>query len=269
MPRGHLVLRIMLALSGAVSVTAPTAAAAQQSTTAPSPKPAEAMVDDPCPADTKGRWALSEAVLREDWPWLCRYRAENRAITTRPHVVFMGDSITEGWIAKDPDMFAHGAVDRGISGQTTPQMLVRFTPDVIALHPRVVHIMGGTNDIAGNTGPTTVDAYKDNIRAMVTLAKANGIAVVLGSILPADHFDWRKGIAPAPQIIALNAWLKGYAAANRLAFADYYHALAGPHGELPATYSGDGVHPNAAGYAVMRPIAERAIAQAERLHRRR
>lgn len=234
---------------------------------APGPAyPSPGMHDDPCPQDRDGLWALDPRVLASDWPWLCRYAEENRAVIAagRPNVVFIGDSITEGWLHGDPDFFAHGFVGRGIGGQTSGQLLVRFWQDVIALRPQVVHIMVGTNDIAGNTGPTSEAAWRNNIRSMVALARANGIAVVLGSILPADRFGWRSGLEPAHQIIELNAWLRKYADAEALVLADYHSVLAGPGGELPAIYGPDGVHPNAHGYALMRPIAEAAIARAVR-----
>lgn len=227
--------------------------------------PGTGMIEQPCLGSYAGMWTASDYVRQYDWPWLCRFRAEDAAIDPAhaPEAVFMGDSITEGWGRDDPDFFAHGFVDRGISGQTTPQMLLRFMQDVVALHPRVVHIMAGTNDIAGNTGPNTPEDFRNNIRAMVELAKANHIAVVIASIPPSDHFSWQPALHPSDRIVALNAWLRDYASAEGLVYADYYTVLAGPHGELPAAYSGDGVHPVPAGYAVMRPIAERAIAAAE------
>ena len=232
--------------------------------------PPPGMSDAPCPASRDGLWALDERVLKNDWAWLCRFRADNDKLDPKhpPAVVFMGDSITENWLTADPGFFARGNLDRGLSGQTSPQMLVRFYQDVIALHPRVVHIMAGTNDIAGNTGPTSPAAYQNAVRAMVDLAKANHIAVILGSIPPAERFDWLRAAAPKPWIAQLNAWLKGYAKAQGLVYADYHTALAGPNGELPAAYGPDGVHPNAAGYAIMRPVAERAIAEAEKLARK-
>ena len=234
--------------------------------TPPNPYPPAGMHEKACPASREGLWALDERVLKNDWAWLCRYRADNAAIDPAhpPRVVFMGDSITENWVGADADFFAHGNVVRGLSGQTSPQMLVRFWQDAIALRPRVIHIMAGTNDIAGNTGPTTPEAYQNAIRAMVTLAKANRIAVVLGSVPPSNRFDWAPTLQPAPWIARLNAWLKDYAGAEGLVYADYHAALAGPDGELPAQYGPDGVHPNAAGYAVMRPVAEAAIAEAEK-----
>jgi lysophospholipase L1-like esterase len=228
--------------------------------------PEPAMVAQPCPADLTGLWAMSEAVVKNDWAFLCRYQAENRAVIAagRPMAVFIGDSITEGWIKADPDFFARGNLDRGLAGQTSPQVLLRFQQDVIALHPLVVHIMVGTNDIAGNTGPTSTGAWQDNIRAMVALAKSHGIAVVLGSIPPADRFFWRPSLQPAGQVIELNAWLRVFARAEGLVFADYHAALADSAGGMPPRYGKDGVHPDAAGYAVMRGIAERALAEAMR-----
>lgn len=228
------------------------------------PYPAAGMADGACPASNEGLWALDPRVLQSDWAWLCRYHADNAKLdpANPPQAVFIGDSITEGWLAADPDFFAHGNLDRGISGQTSPQLLVRFWQDVVALHPRVVHIMVGTNDIAGNTGPTTPEAYQNAIRAMVAIARANHIAVVLGSIPPTDRFSWAPQLKPAPWVATLNAWLRDYAASEGLGYADYHAALAGEGGQFPPHYAPDGVHPNAAGYAVMRPIAERAIAAA-------
>ena len=232
--------------------------------------PPPGMNDAPCPSSRDGLWALDERVLKHDWAWLCRFRDDNAKLDPRqpPAVVFMGDSITENWQTADPGWFAPGHLNRGLSGQTSPQMLVRFYQDVIALHPRVVHIMAGTNDIAGNTGPTSPAAYQNAVRAMVDLAKANHIAVILASIPPADRFGWLPGAAPATRIAQLNAWLKDYAKAQGVIYADYHAVLAGPGGELPAAYGPDGVHPNAAGYALMRPVAERALAAAEKLARK-
>lgn len=200
-----------------------------------------------------------------DWAQLCRYSTDNKQLLangTPVRVVFMGDSITQGWIDQDPSLFTHGIVDRGISGQTTPQMLVRFRPDVLSLRPQVVHIMAGTNDIAGNTGPTTLDAAESNIRSMAELARAQGIKVIIGSALPADRFDWSPDRRPAPLIAELNARLKRYAAANGFGYADYYAALVNANGGMDPVNAADGVHPTKAGYAVMRPIADGAVAAA-------
>lgn len=198
-----------------------------------------------------------------DWPGLCRYRAANdtlRASGEAPRIVFMGDSITENWTLADPRLFTGGVVNRGIGGQTTPQMLVRFRADVIALKPQVVHIMAGTNDIAGNTGPTTLQDVKNNIVSMVELARASSIRVVLASIPPAATFNWRPQLNPVPQIDEINAWLREYAQQNRLQYIDYHAALAGPSGELRAALGNDGVHPNRDGYRIMRKILEAQLA---------
>ena len=229
------------------------------------------MSDVPCSAPVAGQFALDEHLLKTDWAWLCRYRAENAQVdpANPPHVVFIGDSITDNWLSSDPDFFAHGNLDRGISGQTSPQLLVRFWQDVVALHPAVVHIMVGTNDIAGNTGPTSPEAYMNAVRAMVDIAKTNHIAVILGSIPPTVTFGWQPDVKPGPWVARLNQWLKDYAAQEHLVFADYHTALAGPAGELPAEFGPDGVHPNPAGYAVMRGVATRAISEAEQQPRHR
>ena len=229
--------------------------------------PPPGMIDSACPANRDGLWALDPKVLQSDWAWLCRYQADNAKVDPAhpPQVVFIGDSITENWVGLDPALFGQTRLGRGISGQTSPQLLVRFWQDVIALNPRVVHIMVGTNDIAGNTGPTTPEAYKNAVRAMVSLAQANGIVVILGSIPPADTFGWATQHQPKPWIAGLNGWLKDYAAQRGAIYADYFTPLAGPNGELRAEYGPDGVHPNAAGYAVMRPVAEKAIVAAEAL----
>jgi lysophospholipase L1-like esterase len=227
--------------------------------------PLPGMMENACPASREGLWALDPAVLQSDWAWLCRYQAENAKIdpANPPQVVFIGDSITENWVGLDPGLFGTTRLGRGIAGQTSPQLLVRFWQDVVALKPRVVHIMVGTNDIAGNTGPTTPEAYKNAIRAMVSLAQANGIVVILGSIPPADRFGWATQHQPRPWIAGLNLWLKDFAAQRGAIYADYFTPLAGPNGELRPEYGPDGVHPNAAGYAVMRPVAEKAIVAAE------
>ena len=153
-------------------------------------------------------------------------------------------------------------VNRGISGQTTEQMVVRFRQDVINLHPQAVVILAGTNDIAGNTGPETQAMIEDNFRSMVDLARANNIRVVLASVLPAAAYPWKPSAGdPAEKIRALNDWLKSYAASQNITYLDYYSAMAGPDGGMKPGISIDGVHPNAAGYAIMEPLAEKALAQ--------
>ena len=228
-------------------------------------EPPVGMSDTPCPTPQPGQFALDDNTLSTDWAWQCRFRAENALVDPQypPRVVFIGDSITENWLTADPEFFAHGNLGRGISGQTSPQVLVRFYQDVVALHPRVVHIMVGTNDIAGNTGPTSPAAYQNAVRAMVDLARVNHIVVILGSIPPSIQFGWQPAVNPGPWVARLNVWLKDYAKSAGMVYADYHTALAGPAGELPAEFGPDGVHPNAAGYAVMRGVAERAIAEAE------
>ncbi|GFE83309.1 hypothetical protein GCM10011487_53090 [Steroidobacter agaridevorans] len=195
----------------------------------------------------------------QDWAGLCRYRADNAAVIAskqRPDVVFLGDSITESWVPGDPTLFSSERIGRGISGQTTAQMLVRFPADVIALRPHAVHIMAGTNDVAGNGGPTSERAFQDNIQAMVALARAHNIRVVLASILPAAKFNWRPEVQPAKQIVKLNEWLRTYAKREGLRYVDYYTPLATADGALKPGLSIDGVHPNREGYAVMRELAK-------------
>jgi lysophospholipase L1-like esterase len=204
--------------------------------------------------------------LARDYPDLCHFKSDNDALLkgAHPTVVFMGDSITAAWGVGDPSLFSGGVVDRGISGQTSPQMVVRFYQDVVALHPRAVHIMAGTNDVAGNTGPSSPEDFKNNIRAMVDLARANHIQVVLASILPAERFPWRPDIQPVEQIRQLNQWLQQFAGQHHLIYADYYSALTTPSGAFRPELSNDGVHPNSDGYAAMRPIADAALRKAVR-----
>ncbi len=200
-----------------------------------------------------------------DWPYLCRYADRNAEVVRsgrRPTVVFMGDSITDFWQYADPAFFGAANQDRGISGQTTPQMLVRFYPDVIALKPRVVVILAGVNDLAGNTGPSTDQMILDNIRAMIDLAKANEIRVVLASLTPAA--PKQAGPDPVARLNALNDKLRRLAAEEHVVYLDYNSKMQGPGGLMPKALTNDGLHPNRAGYAVMRPLAERAIAQALR-----
>ena len=198
-----------------------------------------------------------------DWPELRRYAAANAALPAHEagRVVFYGDSITDAWERNGGSFFpGKPYVNRGISGQTTPQMVVRFRQDVIDLHPETVVILAGTNDIAGNTGPTTQEAIEDNFRSMAELAKANGIRVVLASVLPAAAYPWRPGVLPAQKIAALNTWLQAYCKDQKLTYLDYYTAMAAPNGGMKPGISSDGVHPNAAGYAIMQPLAEAALA---------
>jgi lysophospholipase L1-like esterase len=180
-------------------------------------------------------------------------------------VVFMGDSITDAWATVDPNFFARAEfVDRGISGQTTLQMLLRFRQDVVALKPAVVHIMAGTNDIAGNTGTMDLPTTEDNIASMVDLARANRIQVVIGSVLPAKDFGWHPGTDPGPKIVALNKWLKSYSHARHVVYVDYYAALNDGALGMRSDLSPDGVHPSLPGYLIMDPWADAAIRAAQR-----
>jgi lysophospholipase L1-like esterase len=206
-----------------------------------------------------------------DWANLARYRDANKSVT-RADAVFMGDSITDLWQQPRFGGFFPGKsyVDRGISAQTTPQMLIRFRPDVVALNPRVVVILAGTNDIAGNTGPMTNEEIQNNLASMAELAKANDIRVVLASITPVSAYHVApNAIAqttrrPIDRVKAVNDWMKSYAAANKHVYLDYYSAMIDSTGMLKSEFSEDDLHPNAAGYKVMAPLAEAAIAQALR-----
>lgn len=210
-------------------------------------------------AEQKAQWAREgEERLHSDFGWLGRYQDANAKVTGPVSVVFIGDSITQGWFDMMPAFFTPGRLGRGIGGQTTPQMLLRFRQDVVDLHPQVVQIMAGTNDIAGNTGPMTPDQTKANVMSMAELARAHGIRVILASIPPADRFPWRPGLDTAPKIAALNGWMKNYAARTGATYADYWSALHDGQA-LRASLTYDGVHPNKAGYAVMAPVAEAAI----------
>jgi acetyl esterase/lipase/lysophospholipase L1-like esterase len=215
-------------------------------------------------------WQIEDVKKNGDWQNLARYRKANTALaatkSTKPRVVFMGNSITDGWINADSSFFAgKNYIDRGISGQTTPQMLIRFRPDVIDLKPAVVVILAGINDIAGNTGIMTLDETFGNIVSMSQLAKANNIKVVISSVLPAYDFPWRPGMQPADKVIKLNAMLKGYAAKNNIVYLDYFNAMKDERNGLPARLSKDGVHPTLEGYKIMEPLAEKAIAEALKL----
>jgi lysophospholipase L1-like esterase len=203
----------------------------------------------------------------QDWPALGRYADDNAKIASaETRVVFMGDSITDAWIKRSPKFFADnpGYVDRGISGQTTPQMLIRFRPDVIALHPKAVVILAGTNDIAGNTGPMTLETIEDNYASMAELAKAHGIKVLFSSVMPVcDYIRPQTDRRPPAKIVALNEWLKAYCAKNKLIYVDYYSAMLDGQGMLKKEITYDGLHPNEAGYAVIEPIVQNAICIAQ------
>lgn len=213
----------------------------------------------------------------QDWPNLSRYRAANTALPPpaagESRVVFMGDSITDIWAQPALGIFFPGKpyVGRGIGGQTTPQMLIRFRPDVIALQPRVVVILAGTNDLAGNTGPMSLEDIEANLQSMSELAHANGIRVVLSSVLPVYDVgqtpDGRTLVMtdhrPPEKILALNQWIKTYSAQHGDIYLDYFSAMLDDHGFLKRDLSEDGLHPNKAGYAIMAPLAEKAITEAQ------
>jgi lysophospholipase L1-like esterase len=206
----------------------------------------------------------------QDWANLKRYEADNQKLgAPRPgenRVVFIGNSISEGWVSADPDFFnGKPYVGRGISGQTTPQMLVRFRQDVLELKPKVVVILAGTNDIAGNTGPATLEQIMGNIASMAELAKTNNIKVILSSVLPVFDYPWKRGLQPGEKIFVLNGMIKKYAAEKGHIYLDYWAAMADSNKGMKAELAYDGVHPTLEGYRVMEPLAEKAIAEALRL----
>jgi len=213
-------------------------------------------------------WRKHDQQLLTDFPWLERFKEANLKLASpapgEKRVVFMGDSITEGWRFDVPGgVFASKPyINRGISGQTTPQMVLRFRQDVINLQPKVVVILAGTNDIAGNTGPMTLEETENNIATMAELATVNHIRVVLCSILPAYDYPWQPGLTPAPKIDEINAWIKDYAAQHGHVYVDYHSAMKDARDGLPPNLSHDGVHPTQAGYDVMAPLVEAGIAKA-------
>lgn len=207
---------------------------------------------------------MMEELTAQDWPNLSRFAIANQALGApapgEERVVFMGNSITEGWLDHAPEFFKDKPyINRGISGQTTPQMLIRFRADVVALQPAAVVILAGTNDIAGNTGPATLDMIMDNIRSMTEIAQANGIEVILASVLPAFDYPWRPGLQPNVKIPQLNEMLESYAREQGAFYLDYFSAMDDGKNGMRAELTYDGVHPNKAGYEVMGPLAEAAI----------
>jgi lysophospholipase L1-like esterase len=206
--------------------------------------------------------------LRTDWANLKRYADQNTKLPAvasgEKRVVFMGNSITEFWTTTDADFFKKNKsfIGRGIGGQTTPQMLVRFRDDVINLNPSVVVILAGTNDIAGNTGPVTLENIFGNIRSMAEIAKASKIKVVICSVLPVYKYSWSPNLEPADKIIALNAMLQSYSKNNKIVYVDFHSVMADEKKGLKSEYSPDGVHPNLAGYKIMDDLVEKAISTA-------
>jgi len=205
-------------------------------------------------------------LLNQDWANLKKYSADNEQLKSELSgntVIFMGNSITEGWVNANPEFFSdNNYIGRGISGQTSPQMLIRFMPDVVDLHPKAVVILAGTNDIAGNTGFSSVKMITNNIKAMAQLAVANDIKVILCSVLPVFDYPWRKGLKPVDKIEETNQWLKEYALENGHIYLDYFSEMADEKQGLKKEFSEDGVHPNHKGYSVMAPLAKTAIQKA-------
>ncbi len=233
----------------------------------PATQPAPPVQTSPSGHPSNPYWMDHDKQLLVDFGGLERFKeADEMVAAPKPgeeRVVFMGDSITQGW-KLDESFPGKPYINRGIGGQTTPQMVVRFRQDVIDLRPKAVVILGGINDIAGNTGPMTVEQTEENIASMADLASANGIRVVLCSVLPAFDFPWAPGLTPAPKVMEVNAWMKKEAAEKGYVYVDYYSAMSDERGGLPPTLSSDGVHPLPAGYAIMTPIAEAGIEKALR-----
>lgn len=212
-------------------------------------------------------WGSILKLKAQDWPNLKRYAEANAQVdvTNAPkdRVVFMGNSITEGWVNSDPDFFTeNNFIGRGISGQTTPQMLLRFRPDVIDLKPVAVVILAGTNDIAGNTGPMTVEEIFGNIVSMAELAEVNGIQVIISSILPAAKYPWKPEVDSIDAILKLNMMLKYYSKGKDFFYLDYFSEMVNTENGMKETLSYDGVHPTLEGYKVMEPLAKEAIMRA-------
>jgi len=210
---------------------------------------------------------VMEYSYAQDWANLNHYKNKNAKIglpsPKENRIVFIGNSITESWGNINPEFFVKKSyVNRGIGGQTTPQILLRFKTDAIDLKPKVIVILAGTNDIAENTGPITLEKINKNIISMAELAKKNDIIVILSSVLPAFDYPWKPGLQPAEKIVALNGMIKSYADKNEIIYLDYYSAMVDKRKGLKDAYTYDGVHPNKAGYQVMTPLAEKAIARA-------
>jgi lysophospholipase L1-like esterase len=208
--------------------------------------------------------AMYNTVIAQDWANLNYYRKANTLLENpadnEDRVVFMGNSITEFWKNIHPDFFVGKTyVNRGIGGQTTSQMLLRFRADVINLHPKVVVFLGGTNDIAGNTGDVTLDMIEDNIFSMIELARANDISVVLCSVLPVFEYPWSPGKQPAEKIIELNRALRFYSETHGITFVDFHTPMKDERNGLRLELGEDGVHPNVSGYLIMEPLVEEAI----------
>jgi len=261
----RMVLRAVFAL--VALFTFPQAATLPAQTASPAPE-AKTPCVTPKPPEVSAWQKARDAQMKDDFPWLAKFKEADLKLgppaAGEDRVVFMGDSITEFWKIEGPEGLFPGKpyINRGISGQTTPQMVLRFHQDVIALKPKVVVILAGINDIAGNTGPETLEQIEDNLASMAELATANHIRVVLCSVLPAFDFSWSPGLTPAPKVLALNAWIKAYAAEKGYPYVDFHTAMKDQRDGLPATLSEDGVHPLPAGYAMMAPLVEAGIKKA-------
>ena len=208
---------------------------------------------------------MGEKTQAQDWANLNKYQTENASIKPlepgQKRIVLMGDSITEFWSVHNPEFFAGKPyINRGISGQTSPQILLRFRADGMALKPSVIVLLAGVNDIAGNTGPSTLEMIMDNISSMAEMAKANQIKIILCSVLPSIDFWWKPGQNPAEKIVNLNKMIKQYADANDILYLDYYSVMENEQMGIKSAYSDDGAHPNKIGYEVMDPLLEKAIA---------
>ena len=209
---------------------------------------------------------MIESTYSQDWANLNRYKLENENLNLpdpdENRIVFMGNSITEGWSLHHPEFFmGKPYINRGIGGQTTAQMLIRFRQDVIDLKPKIVVILAGTNDIAGNTGPMTLEMTTNNIISMCEIAQANGINVIISSVLPAYDYSWKPGLNPDKKIPLLNEMLKQYAENMGFVYLDYFASMVDDRNGLIKEYGLDGVHPNEMGYKVMAPLTEAAIAK--------
>lgn len=207
---------------------------------------------------------MANKLQLQDWPFLKKYQEENKNLKNlefgQKRIVFMGDSITEFWSELYPEFFVGKPyINRGISGQTSPQMLIRFRADVITLKPAIVILLAGANDIAGNTGDSSLEMILDNIISMAELAKSNQVVIILCSVLPAFDFPWKKGSFPSEKIIKLNVMIKNYADANGILYLDYYSAMVDDGKGLKVAYADDGVHPNKLGYEIMGSIVEKGI----------
>lgn len=276
--RRHPKIALLCAAVALVSTNCPTGASAsttELSCPQPVPYPSDSIVrltlkigGDPGPLKPEYQRFISAQArnLQHDPANLCRFKDENIAQLrkAKPNVVLIGDSITESWLSGSPELRELGYVSRGISSQTTVEVKTRFQQDVVALHPKVVHILIGTNNVAGIGRPFDNSAFKNDILGMIRLAKANGIAVILGSILPVEQYPWRPAVRPKPIIKELNSWIQNIASQKDVAFVNYYEALVSPTGGMRSGTTNDGVHPNLIGYKIMSHLLLAAVADARR-----